>query len=90
MTSRSKATNRRTVSYFNQDDHDFPEFPRQVLQNEARNSRPQCNLYSEVAKGKSYERNNNDDISNERLMQIFFDVVDALQRCQNKYDKLRV
>lgn len=46
--------------------------------------------YSEVAKNKIVDNNNNDDISNERLLEIFFDAVDALEKCQTKYDKLRV
>lgn len=32
----------------------------------------------------------NDDISNEKLLDIYFEAIDALQKCRNKYDKLRV
>lgn len=45
--------------------------------------------YSEMAK-ISCNVDTSDDISNERLLDIFFEAVDALQKCQNKYDKLRV
>lgn len=31
-----------------------------------------------------------DDISNERLLEIFFNAVDLLKRCQHKFDKIRV
>lgn len=46
-------------------------------------------LYSDAAK-PSCSASAGDDLSNDRLLQIFFDAVDALQRCKNKYDKLRV
>lgn len=48
--------------------------------------------YANAAKSylRSEHIDNDNDISNERLLEIFFDAVDALQRCQNKYDKLRV
>ena len=31
-----------------------------------------------------------DDISNEKLLDTYFEAIDALQKCKNKYDKLRV
>lgn len=32
-------------------------------------------------------KHNEDDISNEKILEIYFD---ALQKCKNKYDKMRV
>lgn len=32
----------------------------------------------------------NDDISNDKLLDIYFEAIDALQKCRNKFDKLRV
>lgn len=34
--------------------------------------------------------NNDDNLSNEKIMQIYFEALDALQRCKNKFDKMRV
>ena len=31
-----------------------------------------------------------DDISNERIIEIYFEALDALQKCKNKFDKMRV
>lgn len=48
--------------------------------------------FSEVTNTKHRNKSNieEDDISNEKLLEIYFDAIDALQQCQNKYDKLRV
>lgn len=48
--------------------------------------------FSDVTNTKHRNKSNNeeDDISNEKLLEIYFDAIDALQQCHNKYDKLRV
>lgn len=33
---------------------------------------------------------NNEDLSNEKILEIYFEALDALQKCKNKYDKMRV
>ena len=91
LTSKTRTTKMRpNVSFFDANEHDFPQLPRRDSLGNTRNPHTHGKLFSEVAKDKCYDNNNNDDISNEKLMEIFFDAVDALQRCQNKYDKLRV
>lgn len=44
--------------------------------------------YAEMA--KSNDKCNEDDISNEKILEIYFEALDALQKCKNKYDKMRV
>lgn len=36
------------------------------------------------------QSNTENDISNEQILQIYFDAIDALQKCKNKFDKMRV
>lgn len=48
------------------------------------------NKSSYAATAKSGQNKDNDDLSNDRLLEIFFDAVDALEKCKSKYDKLRV
>lgn len=57
---------------------------------------PHGRLYSDILKNNinterhSVRERETDDISNDRLLQIFFEAVDALEKCKNKFDKLRV
>ena len=32
---------------------------------------------------------NSDDLSNDKLLDIYFEAIDVHQKCKNKYDKLR-
>lgn len=52
----------------------------------------QHRLFSDVVRSNNNteRERESDDISNDRLLQIFFDAVDALEKCKNKFDKLRV
>lgn len=34
--------------------------------------------------------NSDNDLSNEKILEIYFEALDALQKCKNKYDKMRV
>lgn len=45
--------------------------------------------YANVTKS-AIQQNDNDDISNEKILEIYFEALDALQKCRNKYDKMRV
>lgn len=49
-------------------------------------------LFSGVTRNNNNAKHfdNDNDISSDSLLDIFFEAVDALQKCQNKYDKLRV
>lgn len=95
VTFNSRAvTTTGKVANFNAVDASFPPLSGQkhqaTKQPDSRHQRR--SLYSEVAKSKNVveDDDDDDDISNEKLLEIFFDAVDALQKCQNKYDKLRV
>lgn len=75
---------------YESDDDDFPQLSNKEHVNKTYDHRSHTQkLYSDIAKSNN-DNNRNDDISNERLLEIFFDAIDALQRCQNKFDKLRV
>lgn len=45
--------------------------------------------YSTMAKSRP-PNDNNEDLSNEKILEIYFEALDALQKCKNKYDKMRV
>lgn len=92
-TSRSQATPRKNSFVANTDVYaeNFPQTANH--DNEPKTYGPRSHSkksYSEVSKDKNLNNNNNDDISNDRLLEIFFDAVDALEKCKTKYDKLRV
>lgn len=46
-------------------------------------------LYSSILSNNKHA-DDTDDLSNDKLLDIYFEAVDALQKCRNKYDKLRV
>lgn len=46
-------------------------------------------LYSNITNRNS-QFDDSDDLSNDKLLDIYFEAIDALQQCRNKYDKLRV
>lgn len=90
--SHFKTTNtRRTFSF---SEEDFPQITRNkepILNNNWPN-------IGNVEGGKTQGRiniennqcNDDNDISNEQILQIYFDAIDALQKCKNKFDKMRV
>lgn len=84
----SPPVNRRNEKHTNRT-YDFPRNDELPSCSRAHNA---ANKVPYATKAKSYLRkeNDNDDLSNERLLEIFFDAVDALEKCKNKYDKLRV
>lgn len=88
LTSKSRTSDKRRNSNFLMEDCDFPQLSRQEHPGNEHNLFQGKKLFSDVSKGKV--RDNNDDISNEKLLEIFFDAVDALEKCQTKFDKLRV
>lgn len=46
-------------------------------------------LYSDIT-SQNNQFGESDDLSNDKLLDIYFEAIDALQQCRNKYDKLRV
>lgn len=60
-------------------------FPRTFTQTHSFKKTP----YSSVVKSGP-QPGENDDISNEKILEIYFEALDALQKCKNKYDKMRV
>ena len=46
-------------------------------------------LYSDISK-YNRQTEESDDVSHEKLSDIYFEAFDPLQKCKNKYDKLRV
>lgn len=55
----------------------------------ARTAASQKVLYSNVTSHNGHY-DDSDDLSNDKLLDIYFEAIDALQQCRNKYDKLRV
>lgn len=91
ITSRSRSNFNRPRNNYVYDDAEFHQLSSQQQQNDRRESTSQNRrLYSEVSQSRPRVSNNDDDISNERLLEIFFNAVDALEKCRNKFDKLRV
>lgn len=88
LTSKTRIPDKRHNSNFIMDDSDFPQLTKQERPGNSHNFLQGIKLFSDVSKGKV--RDNNDDLSNEKLLEIFFDAVDALEKCQTKFDKLRV
>lgn len=72
--------------------HDRARSPDQPRTSDRARTYDQAGSYGRLYSDMAMPNNSNarDDISNERLLEIFFEAVDALQRCKNKYDKLRV
>lgn len=44
----------------------------------------------ERSPSREYHPTDDNDISNEKLLEIYFEALDALQKCRNKFDKMRV
>lgn len=51
--------------------------------------RNQNTSYAKMTKSVP-QNEDNDDLSNEKILEIYFEALDALQKCKNKYDKMRV
>lgn len=69
---------------------DFPNLPSSS--NSPPHAQPAVRnklLYSELPYNNT-QTDNSDDISNDKLLEIYFEAIDALQKCKNKFDKLRV
>lgn len=46
---------------------------------------------AEVARsGSKKTANETDNLQNQEILDIYFETIDALEKCKNKYDKLRV
>lgn len=89
LTAKSRMPSIRYNSNFAIDDSDFPLLPNQEHHAKTQHYVSQGkSLLSDICKNKT--RDNNDDLSNEKLLEIFFNAIDALEKCQTKFDKLRV
>ena len=63
------------------------EVPRTFSKNSGKNTNNFT--YAEIARS-SQMAPADDGLSNEKLLEIYFEAIDALEKCQTKYDKLRV
>lgn len=90
ITSNSvpRRPKRRDVPVFNNIEEDFPQLLSTSTPYVQSADRRKV-LYSDTTRYNSQEENS-DDISNDTLLNIYFEAIDALQKCKNKYDKLRV
>lgn len=91
LTARTRAIVTRSANP-DINDCDFPQLPRQNRGENARDGNTSSQgrvLFSDVSRGNSRD-NNDDDLTNEKLLEIFFNAVDALEKCRTKFDKLRV
>lgn len=91
ITSKSRPiSNRTNTSSFNIVKEHFAQLPKQARYNDTRNSHFQGSNQRSYDSKNNQVSNNYEDISNETLLQIFFEAVEALQKCHNKNVKLRV
>lgn len=96
MEIRQRVTaNRRTNKLISTQEYpltkdDFPSISRQAVPNlPPRWPHNGVNRHNEKTLNSNIH-NDNDDLSNDKILEIFFEAVDALQKCTNKYDKIRV
>lgn len=72
--------NRKNVSSRN---FELPSFSKATKTN---NKVP----YATTARMAQSNENDDNDLSNEKLLEIFFNAIDALEKCKTKFDKMRV
>lgn len=70
-------------------DDDVPSTSKNIREKLAQSQSSKRMPYASILKSKS-QNEVSDDISNEKILEIFFDAIDALEKCRNKYDKMRV
>lgn len=95
MEIRQKVTANRKYNKFipSQDfsmsNDDFPSTSRQAAQFQVP-SWPKNDHNSKNVPLSNSNNRTNDDLSNDKIMEIFFEAIDALEKCTNKFDKMRV
>lgn len=86
-------TNRRPTFSFSEDD--FPSTTKNNVSN-TNTFWPSSGINENRRQNHPHSKSNNNnysddnDISNEKIMEIYFEALDALQKCKNKFDKMRV
>lgn len=90
VTSKHKPPNLRRYSLpetdFSEDEPDMPTTSNNISRNYFNTKKIS---YATMAKSRP-QTEDNDDLSNEKILEIYFEALDALQKCKNKYDKMRV
>lgn len=69
---------------------DFPSMNSQYNKEPAKNISWPSMTNRQKDKDLRLLNHEDDDISNEKILEIYFEALDALQKCKNKYDKMRV
>lgn len=98
---RQKVTNKRsplrmrrhsyTDNYTSDDEMPAPKSNVPPAKSTIKRSGKIENKVSYAAMASSSQRaNDNDNLSNEQILDIYFEALDALEKCKTKYDKMRV
>lgn len=95
ITRNSKSIKVRNVSRsFSYSEDDFPHIinNREPMGNNVwpSVSNKETGKFQHRVSMENNQSNTENDISNEQILQIYFDAIDALQKCKNKFDKMRV
>lgn len=87
---RQNHTRRQNIpqSYFSDEELNIPTTSNNLPQHFTQSYNTKKVPYSTMAKSRPHTEDN--DISNEKIIEIYFEALDALQKCKNKYDKMRV
>lgn len=68
------------VSNYNHSTHDIP----------STSTRCSGISYADIVNNQNKTKDNNEELSNERLVELYFEAIEALHKCKTKIEKLRV
>lgn len=90
---RQRITSKRPQMRYQRErlpDDDFSEYETTITNKGIPTPGTNFNKVTYANMVKSRQQGEDNDISNEKILEIYFEALDALQKCQNKYDKMRV